>query len=205
MLNANSLFGQNNNRFIFASSYGLSYIDYGGKFYALPPEFETNNIVTDINSIGTVMGFELDYNIKNNNYVGVGFSRQHHSKKVNNTFYFNNNEFTLDNYQSNLNKTLIDIRYKRVYKYFTWSAGLFYFWESYATPSIYTNDSGGVNIILDNSYNNKEKTKKADIQKQNEDFPNIPASTEKVNKDEKIKKEVKESSKLHHSGKTDNE
>ncbi len=53
--------------------------------------------------------------------------------------------------------------------------------------------------------NNKEKTKKADIQKQNEDFPNIPASTEKVNKDEKIKKEVKESSKLHHSGKTDNE
>jgi hypothetical protein len=157
LLNANSLFGQNNNRFIFASSYGLSYIDYGGKFYALPPEFETNNIVTDINSIGTVMGFELDYNIKNNNYVGVGFSRQHHSKKVNNTFYFNNNEFTLDNYQSNLNKTLIDIRYKRVYKYFTWSAGLFYFWESYATPSIYTNDSGGVNIILDNSYNNKDQ------------------------------------------------
>lgn len=156
LLSVNSLFGQEKNRFIFTSSYGLSYIDYGGKIYALPPEVN-NNIVTEINSIGSVMGLELDYSVKNNNYIGIGFSRQHHSKKVNNTFYYDNNEFTLNNYQFNLNKTLIDVRYKKVYKYFTWSAGLFYFWESYATPSIYTNDSGGVNIILDNSYNNKDQ------------------------------------------------
>ncbi|QDP86408.1 hypothetical protein FNJ88_12910 [Chryseobacterium sp. SNU WT5] len=48
------------------------------------------------------------------------------------------------------------------------------------------------------------KTKEAEIKKENQDFPNVPASTDKINSDEKMKKEIKETSKLHPDGKTDN-
>ena len=49
-----------------------------------------------------------------------------------------------------------------------------------------------------------EKDKNSDITKQNQDFPNVPAASEKIRKAETLKKEVKESSKLHSDGKTDN-
>lgn len=143
-------------KFIFSSSYGIAYIDFSGKIYALPPEAE-NNIVSEINPVGTAMGFEVDYNVKNNNYLGIGFTRQHHSKKVSNTFTFGDNSFVLDNYRFNLNKTLIDVRYKKVYNHFTWGAGLFYFWESFSAPSVLTNDNLGTDIVLDSNYNNADQ------------------------------------------------
>jgi len=49
-----------------------------------------------------------------------------------------------------------------------------------------------------------KKTPELDVKKQNQDFPNIPASSEKVKSEETVKKEVKETSKLHPDGKTDN-
>ncbi len=48
------------------------------------------------------------------------------------------------------------------------------------------------------------KTEKAEVKKQNQDFPNIPASSERVNSGKEIKKEVKQTSRLHNDGKTDN-
>lgn len=48
------------------------------------------------------------------------------------------------------------------------------------------------------------KTQKAEIQKQNEDLPNIPASTDKIEHVEKVKKQIDKTSKLHDDGKTDN-
>lgn len=51
---------------------------------------------------------------------------------------------------------------------------------------------------------NDRKTKEAEVQKQNQDFPNIPASSERINSGKTAKKEIKESSKLHKDGKTDN-
>ena len=57
-----SLYFSQEGRFVFTSSYGLSYIDYAKVIYALPPEAE-NNLTTEINPIGTVLGIELDYNI----------------------------------------------------------------------------------------------------------------------------------------------
>ncbi len=49
-----------------------------------------------------------------------------------------------------------------------------------------------------------QKSKDADIKKQNQDFPNIPAATEKIHSEEPLKKEIKKTSALHPDGKTDN-
>lgn len=48
------------------------------------------------------------------------------------------------------------------------------------------------------------KTEKAKVQKQNEDLPNLPASSEKIKSGDTIKKQVKKTSELHQDGKTDN-
>ncbi|UOE42086.1 hypothetical protein MTP09_05470 [Chryseobacterium suipulveris] len=56
---------------------------------------------------------------------------------------------------------------------------------------------------MENTEKDKKPTK-AEIKKQNQDFPNIPASSEKVHSEKTLKKEVHESSKLHDTGKTDN-
>ena len=48
------------------------------------------------------------------------------------------------------------------------------------------------------------KTKEAEIKKENQDFPNIPASSEKIHSEKTAKKEITETSKLHEDGKTDN-
>ena len=48
---------------------------------------------------------------------------------------------------------------------------------------------------------NDPKTNKAEIKKQNQDLPNIPASSEKIKSGETAEKEIRETSRLH---KTDN-
>lgn len=52
--------------------------------------------------------------------------------------------------------------------------------------------------------NTQNKPNSAEVKKQNIDFPNLPASTEKNETEETMKKEIKETSKLHNEGKTDN-
>ena len=55
------------------------------------------------------------------------------------------------------------------------------------------------------SHEKKEiKNEDASIQKQNEDFPNIPVSSEKIDSEKTFKKEVHHTSELHKDGKTDN-
>ena len=51
---------------------------------------------------------------------------------------------------------------------------------------------------------NDPKTNKAEIKKQNQDLPNIPASSEKVNSEKTVDRQIKESFKLNKDGKTDN-
>lgn len=48
-------------------------------------------------------------------------------------------------------------------------------------------------------------TPPADVKKQNQDLPNIPASSQKIHSEETAEKEIKETSKLHNDGKTENE
>lgn len=49
-----------------------------------------------------------------------------------------------------------------------------------------------------------QKTKDAEVKKQNQDFPNVPAASEKIHSEETLKKEIKKTSDLHPDGKTDN-
>ena len=51
---------------------------------------------------------------------------------------------------------------------------------------------------------NDPKANKAEIKKQNQDLPNIPASSEKIKSGETAEKEIRETSRLHKNGKTDN-
>ena len=49
-----------------------------------------------------------------------------------------------------------------------------------------------------------QKTKDAEVKKQNQDFPNVPAASEKIHSEQTLKKEIKKTSDLHPDGKTDN-
>ncbi len=51
----------------------------------------------------------------------------------------------------------------------------------------------------------KDKPANPEVRKQNQDIPNIPASSEKIHSEDKTKKEIRESSELHETGKTENE
>lgn len=44
----------------------------------------------------------------------------------------------------------------------------------------------------------------AQLKRENQDLPNIPASTEKIEHEHEVKKEIKKTSRLHEDGKTDN-
>ncbi|MFN4363825.1 hypothetical protein [Chryseobacterium hispalense] len=50
----------------------------------------------------------------------------------------------------------------------------------------------------------KESANTAETKKQNEDFPNIPASSKKTNPSDVDKEDIQKSSKNNKSGKTDN-
>ena len=50
----------------------------------------------------------------------------------------------------------------------------------------------------------KDKEQPAQTKKENQDLPNIPASSDKVNSEKTVKRQIKESSKLNKDGKTDN-
>jgi len=58
-------------------------------------------------------------------------------------------------------------------------------------------------MIMDKQ-KHQTKTKDAEVKKENQDFPNIPASSAKIHSEKMAKKEIKETSKLHDDGKTDN-
>lgn len=50
----------------------------------------------------------------------------------------------------------------------------------------------------------KDKAKSVETKKENQDLPNIPAASEKINSEKTVKREIKESSELNKNGKTDN-
>ena len=55
-----------------------------------------------------------------------------------------------------------------------------------------------------NNDENHKNSNNSEIKKQNEDLPNIPASSEKIDSEKKVKKQITETSKLQDEGKTDN-
>lgn len=57
---------------------------------------------------------------------------------------------------------------------------------------------------MDKEKQTTEQANKAEIKKQNQDFQNIPAATEKQNPPDITKEDIKKVSKLVDTGKTDN-
>lgn len=55
-----------------------------------------------------------------------------------------------------------------------------------------------------NKNSNSKENVESDVQKQNEDLPNIPASSEKIKSGKTTEKQIKETSRLNQDGKTDN-
>lgn len=52
--------------------------------------------------------------------------------------------------------------------------------------------------------NTTKKESNSEVKKENQDLPNIPGSTEKINKEIPVKTQIKDSSELQDEGKTDN-
>lgn len=50
----------------------------------------------------------------------------------------------------------------------------------------------------------KKKNKEAQVKKENQDFPNVPASSGKIKDDKSLEKQIKKTSELNPDGKTDN-
>ena len=50
----------------------------------------------------------------------------------------------------------------------------------------------------------KDKEQPTQTKKENQDLPNIPATSEKVKSEKTVDRQIKESSKLNKDGKTDN-
>lgn len=49
-----------------------------------------------------------------------------------------------------------------------------------------------------------KKTEEAEIKKENQDYRNIPAASDRIQNEKTAKKEIQESSKINSEGKTDN-
>ncbi len=55
-----------------------------------------------------------------------------------------------------------------------------------------------------NSENENQKPSESQIQMENQDLPNLPAATEKIEAENHVKEDIKKTSKLQNEGKTDN-
>jgi hypothetical protein len=81
LLIAINTFSQENKepKFDFSVSYGISYIDYA--HYIEEPLLNL-----ELTTIGKFYEFNLDYKLPKNRYIGMGFSRQQHSKNIDDGF-----------------------------------------------------------------------------------------------------------------------
>ena len=84
LLIAINTFSQENKepKFDFSVSYGISYIDYA--HYIEEPLLNL-----ELTTIGKFYEFNLDYKLPKNRYIGMGFSRQQHSKNIDDGFLYN--------------------------------------------------------------------------------------------------------------------
>ncbi|MCZ2083026.1 MULTISPECIES: hypothetical protein [unclassified Kaistella] len=51
---------------------------------------------------------------------------------------------------------------------------------------------------------NNKKSKDENVKKENQDFPNLPAASDKIKNENVLKKQIKKTSELNPDGKTDN-
>ncbi len=153
LISANSLLAQENKeqKIDISISYGLSYIDYSD--YS-----STSPLNLDLPSIGSFYEFNFDYKLPKQRYIGLGYSRQQHSKNIYDGVLLTstNTGLVLENYYNAHTKDFFDVHFKTIFKnniHFT--LGAFYFIENLNTNDIIT-DENNVFFILRNEKNRSD-------------------------------------------------
>jgi len=105
-------------------SYGAAFIDYGGS-----QAEEVLNL--GIPSIGSFYELNVDLVLTQNRHVGIGFSRQQHSNRVNDVFIVNNTTgIILSNYKNIHQKDFFDIHFRKSFNNkLQFTVGAFFFIE----------------------------------------------------------------------------
>ena len=98
-------------QFDLSFSYGVSYIDYN-YYNAEQP------LSLDVPNTGSFTEFNLDYKLPKNRFIGLGFSRQLHSKYISaeTLNQYVDTGLVLDNYKSTLQKTYFDLHFRTEFK-----------------------------------------------------------------------------------------
>ena len=153
LIATNSLLAQENNeqKFDISFSYGLSYIDYSKYSSSDPVNFA-------LPSTGSFYEINFDYKLPKNRYVGIGYSRQQHSKSINDGVLITstNTALILDNYRNILTKDFFDIHFRTVFKNnIQFTLGAFYFIENLNTNTI-TTDETNLYFVLNNEENRSD-------------------------------------------------
>ena len=132
-------------------SYGLSYIDYSD--YS-----STDPLNLELPSIGSFYEINFDYKLPKNRYIGLGYSRQQHSKNINNGVLITstNTALILDNYRNTLTKDFFDVHFRTVFNNnIQFTLGAFYFIEHHNTNSI-NGDGTNFYFILNSEKNRSD-------------------------------------------------
>ena len=153
LIATNSLFAQENKeqKIDISFSYGLSYIDYSDYSSTSPVNFK-------LPSIGSFYEINFDYKLPKNRYIGLGYSRQQHSKNINDGVLITstNTALILDNYRNTHTKDFFDVHFRTVFKNnIQFTLGAFYFIENLNTNTIST-DETNLYFILNNEENRSD-------------------------------------------------
>jgi hypothetical protein len=131
-------------KFEVSFSYGLSYIDYANYSETSPLNFE-------LPSVGTFIDFNFDFKLPKNRYIGIGVSRQSHSKTVDGGVLVNsaNTGLVIDGYNNTHQKLLFDIHFRTVFQNnINFSLGAFYFIDTINGNTIEQDSSGNPFFVI---------------------------------------------------------
>jgi len=140
-------FSQEKNNFEFSVSYGVAYSDFFGFRATVPPEITVPELDIRTTDFGSMIELNFDYALRERSFIGVGFSRQQHSKNIDDHVTVSNSGLVLTNYRAIDQNQFYDFHYRKEFKNnLHLTLGLFYF-------LIYSNDFNfhldGANLIYE--------------------------------------------------------
>jgi hypothetical protein len=132
-------------------SYGMSYIDYSD--YS-----STSTVNFELPSTGSLYEINFDYKLPKNRYIGLGYSRQQHSKSINDSVLITstNTALILDNYRNTHTKDYFDVHFRTVFKNnIQFTLGAFFFIENLNSNTI-SGDENNIYFVLNNEKNRSD-------------------------------------------------
>lgn len=97
-------------KFEFSYSYGISYLEYADFNLEDPLGFQ-------VSPFGSFQELNFDFRIPKDRFIGLGLSRQQHSKMIDKNLIFSNGLTVLiSDYQNILQSNYIDVHFRQVFK-----------------------------------------------------------------------------------------